>query len=363
MRISKLSANNTYMLMCFSIFLCIVSGCKQTKTTVSTCTNIPPATLPDAPEILMPLSSQEDKTPAPLEPKKDSNSVISLTDPNEIDFEVVNLSGKTVFLTCFSYERRHYFGNWHWAKSPTYQVHPNQTEIINIDTIPDDNDRKNVYGYLGVFNTKKDADDATIELVPDQNKLDLDLLINLKGKKVTLEVQRYGIKGEFFEYDFVDRKKGTEKKQTSNLEFAVENKTGEPILVTCFVYEKKAKGSWIGATEEKDDMTAWRYDKTAVIKIPADGTGMISTADIPTQRDRSYLRGYLAIFNESEEEMANKATYELLDTKRKLNVGQLQTLTNKKIVIDIEQYGILEDFFDFVIKPKSKIDFTNVKTS
>lgn len=352
----------------------VTSGCfkKQERKPITTMlAEIPPSNLPEAQaeEVRKP-TTQKPLIPLTDEPQKSNqddatkqfakrnNSVVSLTNPKELDFEVTNLTGKTLYVTCFAYQRKSYFRNWRWDKSPVYEIESGKSAIVDIDTIPDESDRKNTYGYLGVFPTRQEAEDATVELTHDRQKLDLDVLYKLKGKRVTIEIERYGVKGEFLEYDFVDKNPTSQKKNVKGFQFAVENNSGRPVFVTCFVYQKKAKGAWIGSTEDKDDMAIWRFDKTNVIRLEPYSTGIINTDDIMTQRDRSYLRGYLGVFTETEEELANKATFELLEPRHKLNIGVISEINNKKIMIDVEEYGIQEDFFDFVIKPTSKIDFT-----
>lgn len=300
------------------------------------------------------------KSNAPICIKKKKRPKEAILNPTELDFEVENHTGKTVYVTCFVYQRKRDFGHWRWDKSPVYKLEDNQTAIIDLDTIPDEQDRNNVFGYLGVFNDEKTAQDATYELTDDHYLLDLDLVSQLQGKKVTLEIEKYGKKGEFFEYDFVQIK-GTENHVPPELDFSVENKTGKPILVTCFVYEKKAKGRWIAATETKDDMSVWRFDKTPIIRLEPDQIGIIDVDTITGDRDRNYMRGYLAVFDVDEQDEIEKATYELLDSKHKLHLGELSYLKNKKVVIDIEKYGIMEDFIDFTIKPVKKIDFTTIR--
>ncbi len=291
--------------------------------------------------------------------EKKKRSTYDSDNPNELDFDVENRTGKTVFVTCFDYQRKRNFGHWRWDKSPVYKLEPGQTVTVDIDTIPNDQDRNNVFGYLGVFNTQQEADDATYELTDDNLLLDLDRLIDLKGKKVTLEIEKYGSKGEFFEYDFVN--KDGEEPMEEELDFVVENKTGKPLLVTCFVYEKKAKGSWSQAVDEKDDMSVWRFDKTPLIKIMPNEIGMIDVDTIAANRDRDYIRGYLAVFDLDEEKRARESTFELLPSRYKLPLGELPRLKNKKIVIEVEKYGTAEDFIDYVIKPVRKIDFTKIK--
>mgnify|MGYP000574612956 CR=1 FL=1 len=104
-------------------------------------------------------------------------------------------------------------------------------------------------------------------------------------------------------------------------------------------------------------MSVWHYEKSPVIKIDADQTGIIDVGTIVTMRDRSYVRGYLAIFPEEQELMAHNATYELLSSTNKLNLGELARLAHKKIVLEVQNYGILQDYFDYVIKPVKNINF------
>lgn len=282
------------------------------------------------------------------------------TEPSEesLDFRVENDTGKTIYVVCFSYIRKHYFGRWRWDKSAIYKMSPADIALIDIDFIPDEQDRKHIFGYLAIFDTEEEAEAATFELISDQNLLDLDLLYELKDKKVTLSIEKYGFKGEFFEFDFVKKK---ESAGALELDFSVENRTGKTILVAGFIYEKKAKGSWFGAVDEKDDMSVWRFDKTPLLKLNQGESGIIDVDTIKQGRDRTYVRGYLAIFDENEEQLARDATYELLESWRKLNVGRLEDLANQKIVLGIEQYGIDQDFIDFVIKEPRKIQMIQEK--
>lgn len=280
-----------------------------------------------------------------------------------LNFDVENQTGKTLYVTCFSYIKKRDFGRWRWDKSPIYKLDDGKKQEIQIDYIHDDYSRKNVFGYLGVFTNEKAAQDSIYELLPDRNKLDLDQLMYLHDKKVTLEIERYGFKGEYFEFDFNEKDRQAQKNQaehTPELDFLVHNNTGKPILVTCFVYEKKAKGTWFAAVDEKDDMEVWRFDKTPIIALEPGQEGIIDVDTITESRDREYVRGYLAVFDEDERKRAEESTFELLGSHRKLNLGILSMLKNKKIIVNIEQYGIAEDFIDFVIKPLQPIDFTKV---
>jgi hypothetical protein len=305
---------------------------------------------------IIPLEKKKIVTPG-LKKRKDS--VYDANNPNELDFEVENKTGRPLFITCFSYQRRRNFERWRWIKSPVYEIAPYQTITIDVDTIPEKLDRSFVFGYLGVFQEKTAADEAIFELLNDKQKIDLDLLINLKGKKVTITIESYGMKGNLIDYDFISKNQG-EPTAPSDLIFAVENNTGKIIFVTCFVYQKNAKGSWVGATEAKDDMATWHYEKTSVLRLAPGEIGKINAATILTMRDKSYVRGDLAIFDESQEKLAYSSIYELLPKGCKLSLGPLSRLTNKKIVIDAENYGIMQDFFNYIVKPTKRIDFQGV---
>jgi len=284
---------------------------------------------------------------------------LGLLDPTRLDFIVENKTGKTVYVSCFSWLRKNAIGYWRWDKSPVYKIDDDASVVVNIAPIRDKQDREVVFGYLAVHTEAQEAEDATFELLEDGKKLDLDMLIKLQGKKVTLDIEHYGFKGDFFEYDFLPCNDG-DKKAIPELDFVVENRTGKTVLITCFVYEKKAKGSWVAATEAKDDMAQWRWDKTPVIKLAPKSFGLVDVDTIMSNRDRSYVRAYMAVFDEDEEMQAQAATFELLQEYRKLNLGDLNQFTGKKVVIDIEKYGIEEDFLDYVVKPVNKIDFSKL---
>jgi len=284
-----------------------------------------------------------------------------------LDYEVENTTGKTIYIAGLSYIKKRPFSKWRWDKSPIYKLGANQTTIVNIDTIDDDEDRAGIFGYLGVFDNGKEAQDSTFESLEDKRKIDLDLLAQLKNKKVRIEIETYGIVGEFYDYDFVKLTGG--EKTIPELDFTVENHTGKPIIATCFVYEKKAKGTWLarktkeswGAEEEaRDDMSPWRFDKTSVIKISPGGEGVIDVDTIVEPRDRIYVRGYLVIFDEDEQKLAEAVTYELLPKRlQKLDLGRLIDMKNNNIKIYTEKYGSSE-FIDYTVQPIKSPDFSKV---
>lgn|GEM_PF-1668908 len=281
--------------------------------------------------------------------------------PEELDFTVANHTGKTVYVACFSYIKKRTFAPWRWDKSNVCRLDDNQSTMIDIDTVQDSETRENVYAYLAVFDNQQDAVDATYELLSDNNKLDLDRLVDLKNRVVNITVSKYGQKGEYLDFSLQDRLEKIKEGKYPELDFAVENRTGKSILVCCFIYQKKAKSKWLKNLDELDDMQVWRFTKTKIIKIPNEEQGIIDVDTLVEPRDRSNARGILAVFDEDEMKEAEEATYELLDRKRKVNIGfALSGMKGKKIVLDVEKYGFENDFIDFVVKPVKKIDFKKV---
>lgn len=286
---------------------------------------------------------------------------------HELDYQVQNLTGKTVYVAGFSYIKKRIHGRWHWDKSPVYKLDHKDQVVIDVETVADERDRNSTFGYLGVFNKEAAAEDATYELLPDVKKIDLDLLSHLQNKKVNLEVERYGIAGEFYEYDFVPTRASS--REIPKLDFFVENQTGKTVHVVGFIYQKKAKGTWLASKtreswdkdlEARDDMSVWRFDKTPIVTIKPHELGKIVVDTIVEGRDRSYVRGYLAIFEEDERAEAEKAVYELLSHRKRLKLGVLSNLKDKKVAITVKQYGVSGERIDYIVKPIHHIDFEKI---
>ncbi|MBX9831320.1 hypothetical protein K2X40_05155 [Candidatus Babeliales bacterium] len=293
------------------------------------------------------------QTKEPIIPKK-----MVENDPMSLDFDVENQTGKTVYASCFVYMRKNVFSRWRWFKTDVYKIDDNQSATVNVETVADQDDRQHVFGMLGVFNTQLEAEEATYELTDERHILDLDLLAKLDGKKVTITVEQYGFKEPFYDYDFV--KKNEARKDVPELDFYVLNNTGKSLYVCGFIYEKKAKGKWIAAIEDKDDMSVWRFDKTEVLLVKPNEKVFIDVDTILSERDRAYVRGYLAVFEEDEQQQALEATFELLESKNKLNVGDLVKIRQKTVVLDIKRYGISNDFIQYRVKPIRRIDMTKI---
>ena len=178
---------------------------------------------------------------------------------HELDFQVKNETGKSIYLVCFSYIKKRPFARWRWDKSPVYHLNNNEMVTIDIDTIGDTKDRKNVYAYLAILKTQQAAEESIYELLNDKDKIDIDKLYKLKDKKlkVIIGIEKYGFKEDILDYKFVPKEEEEEEANPPELDFLVENKTGKTIYVTCFVYQK-----------QKDE-TIWQYDKTPLIKLKA----------------------------------------------------------------------------------------------
>lgn len=314
---------------------------------------------PGTPQNQIPIAPAQPKTKNSLTPEV----------KKELDFLVENKTGKTIYVTSFVYLKRHRFSRWRWHKSPVYKIEDKTLITIDIPSIEDDLDRDNTFGYLAVFNTFEEADDAIYELLPDKNKIDLDILVHLSGKKVTIEIEKYG-KETFYEYDFTPTKPD-EQKHIPELDFAVENKTGKTIHVVGFTFQKRAKGTWLAQkTKEvwsseddtRDDMSTWRFDKLPLITLKPGEKGIMDVDTIIEKRDRNEVQGYLAIYDEDELEEAQNAIYELLPEEKKITLGKLSAgVAQKKVVITIDQYGTLGDIIDFKIQKPTRIDFKKIK--
>ena len=276
---------------------------------------------------------------------KEKRKDIAPTEKNqtkELDFQVKNETGKTIYVTCFSYIQKGRFSRWHWDKSPVYKLEQNQSVFINIDTIPDKEHRKHTFAYLAVFPDEIEANQVIYELLDDQNKIDLDQVSKLLNKQVVITVEKYGFKEE--QIDFAVTKKLTKKIPPPELDFVIENQTGKTIYVCCFVHQVK-----------DDIRSVWTYDKTPIQKLLPGQTSIIDIDTITNHRNRSFVPGYLAVFEEYEEKEARESTYELLKPKNKVVLGRLSYLKEKTVVIEVEKYGAVGDITEITIKPVSHV--------
>lgn len=277
----------------------------------------------------------------------------------ELTFFIRNVSGTPLFITCFSYIKHHRFMRWRWRKTVVQEIKPGESIPCTMKMLDDAGDIKHVFGSLGVFPNRPEAEDATYELLSDDNKLDLDLLASIENKTVIIGIERYGFKETFYDFD-ISEDRHLSAHLHAQLSFFVQNKTGRPLFTTGFIYCKKAKGRWIAAVEAKDDMSTWRYYKTKVLRLDPGQTGFVDVDGIVPHRDRTFVRGYLGIFDEDREEDAHNKTYELLSGREKINIGLLTQRQGRTIVIEAESYGIANDIIEYTVKPIKWIDFTKI---
>lgn len=253
-----------------------------------------------------------------------------------LSVKVKNITSRTLYATCFCYLKKKNSPRWHWYKTPVYALEGDAEATIPIAHIPEYRTRKNVYGVLGVFTDRHKAEQAIYELMDDHNKIDLDRLTKIQDNTILLGVEKYGIQGDVFDYDFVPDDQETTV--VPELDFVVHNQTGKPVYATAFIYQKK------------EDMPVWKYDKSPVIRIEAGDQGVIDVDTLTDPYDRKYMRGYLAVFDEAEEQQAHQATYQLLKSHQKITLGLLSALQSKKVVLKYQRYGILGDSLKFKIE-------------
>ncbi len=273
----------------------------------------------------------------PQNKKNLSNSNHGKNGYKELDFLVENLTGKTIYVTCFSYIKRHDFNRWRWDKSQIYKLNDKEKAVIDIDTIEDQETRENVYASLAIFDNKKDAQESTFELLDENNRLDLDKIYKLKNKVVKLGVEKYGFKKDIL-INTIENIENNNTISQNELDFLVRNNTGKNVYICCFVYQKK-----------ENDLV-WRYDKTDIKLLERDQTMLVDIDTMDNEENRNLSKGYLAIFNEEDKEAAEKSTFELLPVNNKITLGYLHQLKNKTVELEIERYGILDDFFEYSIK-------------
>lgn len=272
-------------------------------------------------------------------PKKPDTKKANPSPKKELDFKVKNKTGKTIYMTCFSYINKRNFARWRWDKSPIYKLENNESQIVDIDTINDEINRQNIFGALGVFNTLQEAQDSTYELLSEKNRLDLDKLYQLKDQTIKIEIELYGFKKDILEVSIIPNETVT----INELDFQVKNQTGKNLWVCCFVYQKK------------EEISIWRYDKTELKLLKNNESMIIDVDSILDKYDRVHTLGFLGVFEEKDQEEAENATYELLKPENKIALGNIAALKRKEIILEVEKYGFKNDFLDISIKPIRRI--------
>ena len=257
---------------------------------------------------------------------------------------VENTTETKIYVVVFSYIKRHTRGDrWRWDKSNIYQLNPNESTVIKIDPIVNKINRNGIYGCIGVFDKKKDAIDSTYELLDESKRLDLDLLYLLKNKRIRIYIEKYGFKRDTIQKDIITDKEITEPYlKKHELDFYIRNRIGETIYVVGFIYHKKVDGD------------TWRYDKTKVYKLKRSETTKIDLDTLKNKYNRVFARGFLGVFDKSQKDFAHKCTYETLPAKNKISIGNMSTLRERVVVIQVEKYGILGKIFEFALVDKKK---------
>jgi len=271
-------------------------------------------------------------------------SATQSTNSYPLAIKVRNITKRTLYAACFSYMKKENAARWYWHKTDVYELIPNRDVTMTLGLFPSKFKLPDAFGILGVFLNYHDAENATYELMPDDNKLDLDRLLKLEGKTVVIGVEKYGIAGDAFDYGFIPD--GQNMKDVPALDFSVENGTGKPLYVTAFVYEKKA------------DMPIWEYEKSPVVYIEPNQKGLIEVDKILNAYDRKNIYGYLGVFDGSEKKDAENATYQLLKDNQIVDLGLLSVIREKNIMLKAQKYGIMGDVIEFVTKEPRKISFS-----
>ncbi|MCK4265523.1 hypothetical protein KAW80_04165 [Candidatus Babeliales bacterium] len=250
----------------------------------------------------------------------------------ELDFYVTNQTNKTLYVACFYYAVKQIRTRWSWYKTPVYEIKPGDKILIDIHTIAEKKEMKNIYGYLGIFENKGEAEASIYELLEDKNKIELSKLLHLKKSNILLQTESYGFKGETLDWEH--EKNGLNKNiKHKELDFLVENQTEKDLYITCFVYQQEL------------DHGHWVFDKTDVIEIKS-GQGKfidVDTLRVPKDAWESVI-GILGVFEHDKKEDADKSTFELLKPDQKLIVGYLKRYQDKKVVIIPKKYGALSGF-------------------
>jgi len=123
---------------------------------------------------------------------------------HELDFLIENNTEKPILITAFIYQITDEARTvWSFHKTAVQRLEPGQISIVDVDSIPKEESRLYATGVLGIFedNEYETANDATYELLPAKNKVHLGNLSKLKGQKVAVEVEQYGLLGEISEFN------------------------------------------------------------------------------------------------------------------------------------------------------------------
>lgn len=283
----------------------------------------------------------------PLNSTKGKDSIYEKM--TEIILNVKNSSGKTLYITCFAHmQKRALLSIWRITKSDILTLENGASGKIKIECPLAQEVIKNIYGYLGVFDTIKEAQDSTFELMDDRKKLDLDLLYKIGNNVIDLKIDKISSEKQIVEYEFTKKGAPESRKNWQNLDFYVQNQSGKPLLIVAFMYKQEE-----GMIKD----SVWDYKKTAPFKLMPNETTLVDLESIKSKEDAMYVRGVLAIFDQDQEEKAKKITYSMLDFKRVVELDRLHNIAGKKIVLKVQKYGLKGLIPDYtVVEAKSPIN-------
>lgn len=269
-----------------------------------------------------------------------------INEQDQLTVRCSNKSNKSLILCCFYYTKLRQNAYWRWMKSPLYFLENNDECTIPIIAMDDLLVKQEIIGYLGIFHSKEEAEAATFECLREEQKIDLDYLLELRNTSIEIIINQYGFKKEQIDY----RRKADKQEYVvqPELDFMIENRTGKPLLACCFVYQKNS---------DQDNLMPWKYHKTKIQKIMPNESMLVDIDTIKELYDWIYMRGFLALFEADQMTAAEEATYELLKPEQKINLGRLADVLGKKILITVEKYGSAKKIFEFQQVAATRIDF------
>ncbi|MBM3894465.1 hypothetical protein FJ366_02620 [Candidatus Dependentiae bacterium] len=264
-----------------------------------------------------------------LELKKDVGAVGAEKSPEgkQITFVIKNTLAKKMYLVPFAYVRRFIGQSWHWTKGQVCELESNQECVVDFGSVPNDEDLASVFGNICVLDSYEEAVSATCEIVPSNQKIELDLISHVLGKKILIQSRLYGINGSqlFYTLDSTDQ-----KNVLKPLDFMVVNNTSDPILVTSFLY---------GRDQSATFFSSWRFSKSLVYEIQPGHKELIQVEKYDREYDRINVKGFLGVFEKENVKQAQDSVYELLSPEQKLSIGRVSELAGKEVVVSREAYG------------------------
>ncbi|KKP24717.1 MAG: hypothetical protein SZ59_C0001G0035 [candidate division TM6 bacterium GW2011_GWF2_28_16] len=324
-----------YYILKLIILLLVLSGCVKNSKYSSEQKDISPDSL-DYQSILLKKEELSSTGISKIQKQAQENRILEIN--------IQNITGKAIYVACFSYIKRHTKADrWRWDKSKIYMLNANESTTIKLDTIVNKENRENIYGYLAVFDKEKDAINSTYELLEETKKLDLDRIYLLKNKTVKIGIEKYGFKGNLLSTKITEKiisGKIKPSKPIPELDFYIKNRTGKKIYIAGFIYQKQI------------DTDVWYYDKTDIYEINDKETILMDIDTINDKYNRVFARGFLGVFNENQKEEAEKSTYETLPTNNKLALGTIAPLKGRVVVVQVEKYGMIDNFLEFAIIDK-----------